>query len=56
METCDKCGPGVEAQVILENTDHKTIAFCAHHYRDFALTLLAGRWTILEDNRERLTA
>ena len=56
METCDRCGPAAEAMVILKMRDgDQTLALCAHHYAVHAMNLLLGGWTIMEDNRERLT-
>ena len=55
METCDRCGPAVEALVTLKSPSGLDLALCAHHYAKNAMAFLLGHWTVLEDNRERLT-
>jgi hypothetical protein len=40
METCDKCGPGTEAQVSFM-TPEGPIILCRHHARKFATALRA---------------
>jgi hypothetical protein len=56
METCDRCGPAVEAQVTLKSPSDRVLTYCAHHYAQYAMAHLLENWSILEDKRERLDA
>lgn len=49
--TCDTC---LAAAAVLVALGARRLAFCAHHYRDHALTLTAAGWAIVADSREKL--
>lgn len=56
LRVADRCDASCGAQAFVAiGKEHLSLLFCAHHYHQYELALLAEGWSILVDTRDTLT-
>lgn len=47
-DTCDQCGPAVQALVLVAHPEHGEIRFCNHHFTEHELALMAKGFEVAD--------